>query len=156
MCHAEFWPPVTSLESDMKSSYMLFIHNFNVQWPQLWVTWGHLTWFFLYNFNLQWPQWWVILGHPFWCIIHNIFLQWTHWWVTWGHPISCVIYYFDLKWLHWWVIWVHPNWCDIQNFVLVISITHPVSYNWAHRRSNFRVTSHGTDFLVPPVRSQET
>jgi hypothetical protein len=156
MCHSKILPPVTSLVSDMRSSYMMFHTQLQQPVTSMVSDMRSSHMIFIHNFNLQWPQWWVIWGHPSWCIIHNIFLQWPHWCVIWGHPTSCFIQYFDLQWPHWWVTWGHPNLCIIEHCAFVISVTHHVSYNWAHRRSNFRVTSHGTCFLVPPVRSLES
>jgi hypothetical protein len=139
MCHSKFLPPVTSLVSDMRSSYLMFHTQFQHPVTSMVSDMRSSYMVFIHNFNLQWPQCWVIWGHPSWCTIQNIFLQWPHWWVTWGQTTSCFIQYFDLQWPHWWVTWGHPNWYVIQNCALVISIAHHVSYNWAHRRSNFRV-----------------
>jgi hypothetical protein len=156
MCHSKFLSSVTSLVSDMRLSYIMFHTQFQHPVTSMVSDMRSFYTIFIHNFNLQWPQWWVIWGHPSWCIIHNIVLQWPHWWGTWRHSISCFIQYFDLQWPHWWVTWGHLNSCVIHNCALVIYIAHYVSYNWAHRRSKFRVTSHGTDFLVPPVRSLES
>jgi hypothetical protein len=124
------------ISESMRSSYMIFIHNFNFQWPQWWVIWGHSSWYntqytITSSSDLTGEGHEVILLHVSYSILTSSDLT--------GECHEVILIDVSYRIVHLWYLFVHH-----------------VSYNWAHRRSNFRVTSHGTGFLVSPLRSLES